>query len=555
MNKLDRYIITKLLFLFFAILAFNSVKAQEQIHLFPDKSFAVSGDTIWFQIFIYGEPQGEISQVIHVQLDGLENKHILKVSVLCQGAFGEGYISVPDSLASGVYKLSAFSLQQNNSSSAVVNQKFIHVYNRFNSELNSVQSPADISKNVYKQDNTIEIKTDRENYKRGENVQVSFTVPQTEIGKYKKVWVTVGISDPISEQYLTSSLPVQIVPNTESTVSLVEKDGILFSGHLTDRKSGEPVPGAIVLFSIPDSVPFFDYCVTDDKGLFNFYLRNAVGTADLILQAVTKNQQDCLIELNNYFLETKDILTTEKLLAFNESRFVDEIVKASYFEKLFTGYNIVAPDYFFMPRQFDYPFYGEPTRTFDPNLFFDLPDFQEISREILVGVQYRDRKDGITIRMLNNGNETIFDKEPLKLLDGIPVFNNEKLKPLNTEDILKVDVVFFERFFGDLTFPGVLSVYTKNRSIDWVDSDPQIAHFEFNCLQPALNSEFKNERVPNTHIPNLNKVLFRRSYDVVDTNNTFSFYTSDLTGNVNIRFIIVDENNQILFCQKLISVE
>ena len=77
------------------------------------------------------------------------------------------------------------------------------------------------------------------------------------------------------------------------------------------------MPNAIVLFSIPDSVPFFDYCVTDEKGLFNFYLRNAVGTADLILQAVTKNQQDCRIELNNIFLETKDIQTTEKLLDFN----------------------------------------------------------------------------------------------------------------------------------------------------------------------------------------------------------------------------------------------
>ena len=69
------------MFLLFAVQSGNEVKAQEQIHLFPDKSFAVSGDTVWFTIFIYNEESNDHSEVVHVQLDDLSNNHISKVSV------------------------------------------------------------------------------------------------------------------------------------------------------------------------------------------------------------------------------------------------------------------------------------------------------------------------------------------------------------------------------------------------------------------------------------------------------------------------------------------
>ena len=39
--------------------------------------------------------------------------------------------------------------------------------------------------------------------------------------------------------------------------------------------------------------------------MFSFYLRNAVGKADLIFQAMTKNNQACKIELADNYLEVQ----------------------------------------------------------------------------------------------------------------------------------------------------------------------------------------------------------------------------------------------------------
>ncbi len=548
-------IIFYLLFLLFTISLGGTVKAQERVHLFPDKSFAVSGDTLWFSIFIYAENQAEMSQVVHVQLNDLDKNPILKVSVLCKGNFGEGYLVVPDSLSSGLYSLNPFTLVKQNSESSEINQKFLNVYNRFDETIRLIQKPDETTLNQYVSENEVSIKTDKETYKRGENVQVSYSVPQSELENYSQIIATAGLADPASESFFSSSLKIKTINAQESPISLVEKNGILISGKVFKNESGQPVTNAIVLLSIPDSIPFFDYCVSDEKGMFYFYLRNAVGTADLILQAVTKDNMDCRIELADNYIQVGNTGTTEKILSRQEEIFAEGVLQASYYNKLFRGYNIVSDDYFDKPLQFKYTFYGEPTKSFDPNEFIDLPNFQEVSREILRGVQYRERKDETTIRLLDNGASSIFRKEPLRLLDGIPVFDNNVFKPMGTAEIRKVDVVLYERYYGDLSFNGILSVYTKNRSLDWVDRDPKIGHFKFDCIQPTKEYEFKNGKVPNTNVPNLNKVLYRSSVANIKPDNEFDFYTSDIKGDVEIRLVLIDKNNQIKYCHKLIKVE
>ncbi len=554
MNRVNLNIIPILFLLLF--IKFNEeVIAQEQIHLFPDKSYAISGDTIWFNVFIYSENQVDLSQIVHVQLDDSENNHILKVTVLCEGSFGKGYIPVPDSLSTGIYELIPFSLVQKNSQSGSINQRFINIYNRFDENINTIKVP-DGKLQEFVLNRSVTIQTDKENYKTREKVSVTFDIPQNESGKYQKAWISAGISDPNSERYFNSFLPKQLSVNTSAPIQLVEKNGVLITGKVVKSQFDDaPASDVIVLLSIPDSIPFFDYCVTDENGMFYFYLRNAVGTADLVLQAVSEYNLEYRIELINDYSNVQNTIMEEKVLTYDEEIFANNILKASYFDKLFNGYSITGSDYFSKPQQFEYPFYGEPTATFDPNLFIDLPDFQEISREILTGVQYRERRDEITIRLLNYGNTSIFDNEPLKLIDGIPVFDNNIIKPLGTADIRKVDAIYYERFLSDLVFPGVLSIYTKNRSLTWVDNNPKIAHIKYLCIQPPKNQIFINNKLMSSNAPDFNKVLYRSSFEDLDSHNEFEFLTSDIKGHIYIRLILVDNNNQITYCNKIVEVK
>jgi hypothetical protein len=95
-----------------------------------------------------------------------------------------------------------------------------------------------------------------------------------------------------------------------------------------------------------------------------------------------------------------------------------------------------------MSSRFSVPFYGKPTIRVIPDEFIDLPDFREISREILPGFQYRIKNDEIIFRMFNRTQKLYFEEEPLRLINGIPVFNNDLFTGLKSTDINYIDLVF-----------------------------------------------------------------------------------------------------------------
>ncbi|QGY45185.1 hypothetical protein GM418_16345 [Maribellus comscasis] len=555
MNKTTGNKISGLLGILFLLIFIFPARGEEQIYLFPDRSSAVSGDTIWFGINIFSKEQGEMSNVVHVQLDDLENNHISKVSVLCDKGTGEGYIPVPDSLSTGVYVLRAFSFIQNSNADSKLNQRFVKVYNRFEEELFEIDFPLAESRVKYEYNNALHIETEKESYKKGEEVVAGLDIPQEVLNNTSQVIITAGLEEASNLDFATSWYPVAHKSAVKLPVPVVEKNGVLISGKVHSAEDNHPVPNAVVILSIPDSIPFLDYCVSDSSGIFYFYLRNAFGTADIVLQALAKNSMPCTIELYENFIDVDRPNVSRKMFNREELIFGESVIKASYFTKLFRGYKIESGSSFVMPRQFEHPFYGEPTKTFYPELFVDLPDFQEISREILHGVQYRERKTGTTIRLLNLGGDAVFKEEPLKLLDGIPVFDPEVFAPMGTDDIARVDVVYEKKFFGDLSFSGILSIYTKNRSLSWVDVNPSTGHFEYPCLQLQKKWSFKNQVVSNTHIPNFCKVLYRNIFDTLNGTEEFGFATSDLKGDIVIRVVLVQKDHEVLYSEKIIKVE
>jgi hypothetical protein len=544
-----------LLILSFLVLTCISANAQEKIHLFPDRNHAVSGDTVWFSVVILNGSSGEFSNVIHIQLDDTENRHISKVMVVCNENKGEGFIFIPDSLSTGIYVLKAFSLIQKNTESAIVNQRILAVYNRFDKEVLSMKLPRNNYLKIFESNPHIKIETDKEIYKEGELVNVKVNITKAIAGSLENMFITAGIADPMSEKFNVSWMPSTINKESELPVSLTEKNGNLISGRVSYTGDSGPVTGAVVMLSISGSMPYFDYCITDSAGLFYFYLRNATGTAELVIQAIPRYNEEYKIEIIENTIISDPIPCIIESITNEESSFIDHIIKAAYFNKLFFGYKLTQTAPFSMPEPFKYPFYGEPTKTFSPKLFIDLPDFQEISREILHGVQYRERDKKISIRLIDQGANQLFSEEPLKLLDGIPVFNPRIFTPLGTREINRVDAVLFERYFGDLKFNGVLAVYTNNRSLGWTDSMPGIVHMMYPCIQPPATWNFSNRSKSDFNIPDFNQVLYRESCGSVTTGKEFVFHTSDFTGDIIIRVITVSQDYQVFINNKTIKAE
>ena len=99
----------KLKILFFLILGIGAYQSQsqvlekqEQLHLFTDQDFCISGDTLWFKVKM---PEFTLQKenVVRVQIDGKGNNIITTVIKKAENGWAQGFINVPDSLSSGQY--------------------------------------------------------------------------------------------------------------------------------------------------------------------------------------------------------------------------------------------------------------------------------------------------------------------------------------------------------------------------------------------------------------------------------------------------------------------
>jgi len=528
-----------------------TTSAQDQVHLIPDRTSCVSGDTVWFNAVLVNSAEDNTGSVIHIQMDNLDNIHITSVSVVCEGNRAQGYLPVPDSLSTGVYVLKAYTNLQKSQSNSIVHQRFLTVYNRFESVINLISLPQNPGKNF---DSTNEIsfnigQSSEEKLNLGVDLSPGFT------NTVKQLIVTARLADPLADHLGNGWIDAGMEHSEEAFMAVKENNGIVVTGRIYSKSTGLPKAESTVLLSISDTLPYFDYCISDDQGRFYFYIRNAVGTGNLVLQELTDDQEDSGIELFQNLIATPPLHSEEQVLTNEQRTYATDVVKASYFNKFFNRSRGLMVDTFSIHKDFTYPFYGPPTKSFYPELFVDLDNFTEISREILRGVQFRTRKNEVTIRLLDYGTQTQFNEEPFKLLDGIPVLDPAFFSDFGTNEIKRVDAVFYKRHFGDLNFSGVLAIYSNHPTLGWVESMPGMSLIHYDCLQPTKKWDFVNQNSRYSNIPDFKKVLLREHLENVKTSNQFSFDISDIQADVIIEVTAIMNDGKVLQKRKLIEPE
>ncbi|HKI87798.1 MAG TPA: hypothetical protein VKA38_02140, partial [Draconibacterium sp.] len=337
---------------------------------------------------------------------------------------------------------------------------------------------------------------------------------------------------------------------------LDEDDGYILNGKVTDPETGAPKAGALVLLSIVREPPYFDYSFTGKDGGFYFFLKNAEGTTNTILQAIPEKDEEYTINLGkNYLVRRGNFTMEQKILTPDQTDFISTQISGSFFRRLFKNSYMVKPDSFYMPPRFSIPFYGKPNSHVIPAEFIDLPNFQEISRELLPGVQYREKSDGEnTIRLLNQTQSAYFDVEPLRLINGIPVFKNNFFAPMKSTDIDYIDIVLNQRLFGDLLFNGILAVSLKDKSNFWLAQQSNIFQFSVKCLQPGKSPAYNKKPDFRETVPDIRQVYLWKLMNTYAP-ETFDFYLSDLKGKVEVSVEGVNENGKNIKFTKIIEVK
>ncbi len=496
--------------------------AQERkgFGLFTDRDAYVSGETLLAKIY---HPSDNLSKIVYLDLINPFGKRVSGASIEFKNGQASGFLVLPDSLSTGSYLLRSY-LKNSAAKTKVI--RSIWISNRFSGlektkQIDQISEQKTIQENISRQ---IEIEgidpTYGINSKAAANIKLDKALLEQIDGP-----LLVSVA-----QTIPSFQSASYVWNSESgKEGLVEKKGIILSGTVTDKKTSAPVSGATVYMTVPDSIPGFQYYQTRTDGRFYFQMEGYYGSVQAFVQCFGNNPAQRLkITMDELFASPDSLPPFVQLPIQDEFKSANtQNIDAVTFQKVFKQDNIEA----LTPPKKEaesYAYYGTPSNVVNPQLFIDLPNFSEISKELLPGVKFRNYNNEPTLRVMNMTAHGYFDESPLLLIDGIPIRDLNVIKDMGTSEIKRVDILQSERFFGNLRFPGVVAIYTLKGDYSRIPDSDQFVRIKLDATQ--VQSSLSEPKVTDPNIPDLRQVFYWDPSVEPGENLSVKFTTSSVLG-------------------------
>ena len=138
---------------------------------------------------------------------------------------------------------------------------------------------------------------------------------------------------------------------------------------------------------------------------------------------------------------------------------------------------------------------------------FSSPQSVEAIKEIVPGAVTTSRKGKTVINTIYKQNYQIEIRDPLVIVDGVPVLNHEKVLNIKGDKIEKIDVLSKEYYISDIVLGGIIDITTYDGDLSVIEFDKPVFRQEFEAPQPGYAFHFARllrhltEREPDTGLP------------------------------------------------------
>jgi hypothetical protein len=400
-----------------------------------------------------------------------------------------------------------------------------------------------------KGNNSIRIVPDKTEYNKRDKIQLTLKFSENGSKVLANLSISVseevpGIHDTLSiDNYLSMGSNKSVsrkFPDSGNYMFLPERKGEIIEGKVIDQLSQRTLSKACIFLSAVDSLVNLQYNFSDTNGLFRFLLNDYYYGKDLVFSIKdsppnkkVKIQLVDKFELNNiykplrgrenqfvkdYILKSQDIVTIQKI--YQETG-VTEI------KKQFKVFSICPRIYF------------KPNYKVNPDDFMPLNDFAEISREIIPPQLKIGKHNGIYHASMADESQHMFlNEEPAIFLDGVFLDNINQVMQLGTDRVKKVELVCSRYNYGELIFPGILAVFSKNNEIKNIQPSSTALRTQLETFHPYSVFNSPSATIKNSaHHPDFRQLLYwNPEIEISNNKNQIpEFYASDHSGNYIIR--------------------
>ncbi|QEC51617.1 hypothetical protein EDD80_102138 [Anseongella ginsenosidimutans] len=321
-----------------------------------------------------------------------------------------------------------------------------------------------------------------------------------------------------------------------------EYQGHIVTGKVTDINSGKPAPAVMTYLSVPGKHICLKCSSSDGQGRVQFTMQDFYGPAELVVQ--TGRDSTKLVQVTNPFSE---VYAPTPLPAYSPGGDAEDALslrhKAMHIQRTYSG---PALQQFLPPARRDsMPFYYQADKVYRLDDYVRFTTMEEVMREYVPEVIVRKRAGDFRFMAMNipvfqlygnSGPNVFFQEDPLVLLDGVPVFDINRIISYDPLKVEKLEVVGSKYYLGPLAAEGIVSYTTYKGNLEGFRLDPGSLVMDYEGLQ--LQREFYapaygSGAAGSERLPDFRSLLFW-SPDVRTGRQgakAISFYTSDIPGN------------------------
>ncbi|HEX8330222.1 MAG TPA: hypothetical protein VF629_22015 [Hymenobacter sp.] len=319
---------------------------------------------------------------------------------------------------------------------------------------------------------------------------------------------------------------------------LPELYGPVIQARLTQAGTEQPRQGVVAYLSAPSRLVQLSTSQSNAQGLVRFELNHFMGPNDVVVQTDPAQDSTCTITLLSPF---SDRYASVQLPPFGlTGRFQPDYLKRhlqAQVQNVFSGKyrNLYASE-----RVDSLPFFGKPNETYLLDKYTRFKVLEEVLREYVPGVVVRIRKDGFHLLVADKLNRTLLQDNPMVLLDGVPVFNINKMMAMNPLKIQKLDVLDGRYFHGTAVYNGIVSFTTYKGDLEGFPLDPRVLVQEYEGVQRHREfyaPRYDTPEAAKSRLPDLRNLLYWNPAITTSgaQSQTLEFYTGDQAG----RYLVV----------------
>ena len=518
---------------------------KEEIFVRTDRDIYISGEQVCLKVYILNGLTGtpcNLSKVVYLELLDKNNFPLRQLKIKTENSSGSSVFVVPDNISSGNYVIRAYTNWMKNFSTDLFFYKTISVINPFES-IDHLKLPGGIANS----DSAISITADMSQLiaigsSRGQSParsipgdskkQINYTIilEKPQYSSREKVKMEISATDmagnPV-ETDLSVSVAKSVVINSTRLTSfycfntnndqvkrvkgpeyLAELEGHLISGYLRLKATDEPLKNTDLSLSFVGKTARCQFGQTDEKGEFNFVVKES-GLNEIVIQPLSPDISGYYVELNQPFSSTFSYVTPGIFyIDSSKSDEINKVIVGMQINNIYEPFRQKMPD---NEENVIPDFFGKPENSVRMADYIELTSVREVVKEILPNV-YTLRQNGkYDFKLINKFRGQAFENKPLILVDGVPIYDFEKVLSINSKEIEKADIVNTRYFISGKIFEGIVSFVTKKGNLSVLEFDNSIFRLVYEGCQTQnyfYSPDYSTAAMKDTRIPDYRNTLF-----------------------------------------------